>query len=51
MAALRAGLPVITNFCDFGGYKSTFLKPQRQKFGVRVQTWETLLTTNYVEIA
>jgi len=41
-------IPKITNICDFGTYKSTFLKATTVKFAV---TWDTLPVLNFVKIA
>jgi len=41
-------IPKITNNCDFGTYKSTFLKATTVKFAV---TWDTLPALNFVKIA
>ena len=43
-------IPKITIFGDFLGRKLTFTKPKRQKFGVRVRTWETLPMPNFAKI-
>jgi len=44
-------IPKSTIFGDFLGRKPTFTKPKRQKFGVRVRTWETLPMPNFAKIS
>jgi len=43
-------MPKITNFGDFWASKPTFLKAITVRFGVRVQTWDSLPHDKFYKI-